>query len=89
MQHLHTVSIVGSSPTSTTIKGISLIELWVKRIHEEVQKYDCLRSCPSGIVFNLRFTDEDEVKSHVQKLHPKEHVKLHLCLCLKVDNQGL
>ena len=25
MQHLHTVSIVGSSPTSTTIKGIIMI----------------------------------------------------------------
>ena len=48
--------------------------LWVKRKHEELKKNDRLRSCPCGIVFNLRFTDQDEVKCRVQKVHPKEHV---------------
>jgi len=63
--------------------------LWVKRKHEELKKNDCLRSCPSGTVFNLRFTDEDEVKCHVQKVHPKEHVNVHVYTCLKVGRRGL
>jgi hypothetical protein len=63
--------------------------LWVKRKHEELKKNDCLRSFPSGIVFNLRFTDEDEVKCHVQKVHPKEHVSLNLYTRLKVGRRGL
>ena len=39
-----------------------------------MEKNDRLRSCPCGFVFNLRFTDQDEVKCRVQKVHPKEHV---------------
>ena len=55
--------------------------LWVKRKHEELKKNDCLRYCPSGTVLNLRFTDEDEVKCHVQRVHPKEHVNVpYLCV---------
>ena len=69
------------------MKGISSIELWVKRKHEELKKNDCLRSCPSGIVFDLRFTEEDEVKRRVQKVHPKEHFNLHVYKCLKVGRR--
>ena len=43
----------------------------MKRNHEELVKNDFLRSRPSGIVFNLRFTDADEVKCHVQQVHPE------------------
>ena len=61
----------------------------MKIIHEELKKYNCLISCPSGNVFNLRYTDEDEVKCHVQEVHPKEHVNQHLFTCLKVGRRGL
>ena len=66
------------------MKEISSIVLWLKRKHEELKKNDRLRCCPCGIVFNLRFKDEDEVKCHVQKVHPKEHFNLHVYKCLKV-----
>ena len=59
----------------------------MKRKHEESKKNDCLRSCPSGIVFDLRFTEEDEVKLRVQKVHPKEHFNLHVYKCLKVGRR--
>jgi hypothetical protein len=71
------------------MKGNSSILLWVKRNHDKAKKNDGWSWCPPEIVYNLRFTDEDEVKNHVQKVHPKEHVNLELCMCLKVDNQGL
>ena len=61
----------------------------MKRKHEELKKTTVLRSCPYRTVFNLRFTDEDEVKCHVQKVHPKKHVNLHLLTCLKVGRRGL
>ena len=51
--------------------------------HEELVKIDFLRSRPSGIDFNLRFTDADEVKSHVQQVHPEEYFNLYLYVCLK------
>ena len=60
----------------------------MKRKHEELKKNDCLISCPCGIVFNLRFTEEDEVKCHVQKVHPKEHFNLHVYTCLKIGRRG-
>ena len=60
--------------------------MWVKRNHEGAEKNECLRSCPSGIVFNLRFTDEDEAKCRVQKLHPNEHFNLNLYICFKIGN---
>ena len=59
----------------------------MKRKHEELKKNDCLRSCPSGIVFDLRFTEEDEVKRRVHKVHPKEHFNLHVYKCLKVGRR--
>ena len=59
----------------------------MKRKHEELKKNDCLRSCPSGIVFGLHFTDEDEVKCRVQKAHPKEHINLDVYTCLKVGRR--
>ena len=66
-----------------------MIELLVKRKHEELKKTTVLRSCPYRTVFNLRFTDEDEVKCHEQKGHPKENFNLHLFTCLKVGRRGL
>ena len=59
----------------------------MKRKHEELKKNDFLRSCPSGIVFDLHFTDEDEVKCRVQKAHPKEHINLDVYTCLKVGRR--
>ena len=37
------------------------------------RKNDCLRSGPSGIVFNLRFINADKVEFHVRKVNPKDH----------------
>ena len=50
----------------------------MKRNHEESVKNDFLRSRPSGIIFNLRFTDADEAKSHVQHVNPEEYFNLYL-----------
>jgi hypothetical protein len=63
--------------------------MWVKRNHEGAEKNDCLRCCPSRIFFNLRFTDEDEAKCRVQKVHPKEKFNLNLHICLKIGNKEL
>ena len=54
-----------------------------------IEKNDCFEILPFGTVFNLRFTDEDEVKCHVQQVHPKEHVNLHLFMCLQIGDGGL
>ena len=63
--------------------------MWAKRKHEELKKNECFNSCHSGKFVDLHFTDEDEVKCHVQKGHPNEHVSLDVYTCLKVGRRAL
>ena len=63
--------------------------MWAKRKHEELKKNEFLNSCHSGKFVNLHFTDEDEIKCHVQEVHPNEHVSLDVYTCLKVGRRAL